>query len=170
MSHLLSLNPKKSIGPDGLSIRYLKEIAVEIASPLTELYNISLHTGVFPSDWKHCHITPVHKGGPLDDPSNFRPISVVPVLAKILEKIAYVQLASYLEQHCLLHPHQGAYRCGRSTENILLATTDYIVHSLHTGHSVCTEFLDFRKAFDSLDHAILLTKLYNLNASPDLLN
>ena len=77
LSHLQSLDPKKSTGPDGLSARFLKKIAVEIASPLTQLCNISLLTGAFPSDWKHSHITPVHKGGPFDDPSNFRPISVV---------------------------------------------------------------------------------------------
>ena len=112
LSHLQSLDLKKSTGADGLSARFLKEIAVEITSPLTQLYNISLLTGVFPSDWKHSHITPVHKGGPFDDPSNFRPISVVPVLAKILEKIVSIQLSSYLEQQSLLHPHQGAYRCG----------------------------------------------------------
>ena len=124
LSHLQSLDPKKSTGPDGLSARFLKEIAVEIASPLTQLYNISLLTGAFPSDWKHSHITPVHKDGPFDDPSNF-PISVVPVLAKILEKIVSIQLSSYLEQQSLLHPHQGAYRCGRSTEDILLAAVDF---------------------------------------------
>ena len=164
MSHLLSLNPKKPIGPDGLSARYLKEIAVEIAFPLTELYKISPHTGVFPSNWKHCHITPVHKAGHLDDPA-------ISILSLWLQNFGEdsVQLASYLEQHSLLHPYQGAYHCGRSTENIVLVATDYIVHFLDTGQSVCTAFLDFCKAFDSLDHVILLTKLYNWNTSPDVL-
>ena len=86
------------------------------------------------------------------------------MLAKILEKVVSIQLSSYLEQQSLLHPHQGAYRCGRSTEDILLA-----VHSLDTGQAVCAAFLDFHKAFDSLDHTILLTKLYNLNVSWDVL-
>ena len=113
------------------------------------LYNVSLHTEVFPSEWKHFHISPVYKGGPTDDPSNFWPISVVPVLAKILEKIVSIQLSSYLEQHC-----------GRSTKDILLAAVDFIVHSLDAGQWVCAAFLDFCKAFDSLDHVILLTKLH----------
>ena len=92
------------------------------------------------------------------------------MLAKILEKIVSIQLSSYLEQQSLLHRHQGAYRCGRSTEDILLAAVDFIVYSLDTGQAVCATFLDFRKAaFDSLDHTILLTKLYNLNVSRDVL-
>ena len=91
------------------------------------------------------------------------------MLAKILEKIVSIQLSSYLEQQSLLYPHQGTYRCGRSTEDILLAAIDFIVYSLDTGQAVCVTFLDFRKAFDSLDHTILLTKLYNLNVSRDVL-
>ena len=169
LSHLQSLNPRKSTGPDGLSARFLKEVSTEIAPALTDLFNISLSSGVFPSEWKRSHITPIQKGGPSDDPSNFRPISVVPVLAKILEKIVSIQLSSYLEQRSLLHPHQGAYRCGRSTEDILLAAVDCIVQSLDAGHPVCAAFLDFRKAFDSLDHVTLLTKLHHLNLSPQVL-
>jgi len=81
-------------------------------APLTLLYNVSLPTRVFSSEWKHSHFSTVHKGGPTDDPSNFRPISVVPALVKILEKIVSIQLSSYLEKHSRLHPHQGAYHCG----------------------------------------------------------
>ena len=172
LSHLQSLNPRKSTGHDGLSARFLKEVSAEIAPALTDLFNISLSSGVFPSEWKrsHMYITPIHKGGPSDDPSNFRPICVVPVLAKILEKTVSesIQLSSYLEQRSLLHPHQGAYRCGRSTEDILLAAVDCIVQSLDAGHPVCAAFLDFCKAFDSLDHVILLTKLHHLNLSPQV--
>ena len=77
-----------------MSARYLKEIAVEIAVPLTHLYNMSLQQGIIPQEWKLSHITPVHKGGNLDDPSNYRPISVVSVVAKIMEKIVSAQLSS----------------------------------------------------------------------------
>ena len=79
LSHLTSLDTSKSTGPDGLSARFefLKEIATEIAEPLTTLYNESLQTDIIPQEWKHSHITPVHKGGSFDDPSNFRPIAVV---------------------------------------------------------------------------------------------
>ena len=96
-SHLQHLDTKKSIGPDGLSARFLKSVMCEIAVPLTKLFNESLKAGVFPSQWKRSHITPVHKGGATSDPGNFRPISVVPVLAKILEKIVSSQLSDYFE-------------------------------------------------------------------------
>ena len=156
---LSSLNVQKSTGPDGLSARYLKEIAVEIVTPLIHLYNMSLKGGIIPQDWKQSHISPVHKGGNFDDPSIYRPISVVSVVAKVLEKIVSDQLSLYLENHKLLHPHQGAYWHGKSTEDILLVVVDSIVHHLDNGKYVCVAFLDLKKAFDSLDHCILLTQL-----------
>ena len=163
--HLCSLDVSKSTGPDGLSAHYLKEIAVEIVVPLTYLYNRSLQQGIVPQVWKRSHITLVHKGSSLDEPSNFRPISVVSVVAKILEKIVSTQLSFYLENHNLLHHHQGAYRHGKSTEDILLVAVDSIVHHLDKGESVCAAFLDLRKAFDSLDHSILLNELSRLGMS-----
>jgi len=126
----------------------------------------SLKAGVFPSEWKRSHRTPVHNGGPTNDPCNFRPISVVPVLAKILEEIVSAQLSEYFVQHSLLRPHQGAYRCGKSTEVILLVAVDFIVQCLDDGKAVYASFLDFRKAFDSLDYHILLDKLFQLNVYP----
>ena len=81
-SHLLSLDITKSTGPDNLSAKFLRTIADQIAIPLTDLFNCSLRTGEVPSEWKRSHITPIHKGDSPDDPSNFRPISVVPILAR----------------------------------------------------------------------------------------
>ena len=96
--HLLqNLDEKKSIGPNGISARFLREVAAEVVDPLTMLYNKSLKTGVFPDDWKRCNVTPVHKGGSSSAPGNYRPISVVPVVAKILEKVVAQQLSSYFE-------------------------------------------------------------------------
>ena len=112
--------------------------------------------------FKKSHVTPVHKGGDTSDPSNFCPISVVPIVAKILEKLIVNQLCGYLESHQLFHEHQGAYRCGRSSEQILLYAVDTIINSLDGGKVVCAAFLDLRKAFDSLDHALLLQHLHHL--------
>ena len=119
LTHLSSLDVGKSTGSDQLSSRFLKEVAGEVVVPLTNLFNYSLQHTVVPLAWKRSHITPVFKGGAPNDASNYRPIAVVPVVAKILEKIVATQLGTYLEQNNLLHPHQGAYRCGRSTEDIL---------------------------------------------------
>ena len=161
-AHLSSLDVRKSTGPDDLSSRFLKEVASEIAEPLTSLFNYSLQEKVVPTAWKRSHITPVHKGGASDDPSNYRPIAVVPVVAKVLEKIVSTQLSMYLERNNLLHPHQGAYRSGKSTEDILLLAVDRIATSLDKRNVVCAAFIDLRKAFDSLDHCLLLQRISEL--------
>ena len=147
------LDIRKSTGPDGISARFLREVAVEITEPLTYLYKF------IPSDWKQSNVTAVYKQGPCDDPSNYRPISVLPIIAEVLEKLVGSQLNSYCEENQLLSPYQGAYRCGRSTEQILLFAVDTIVNALDSRKVVCAVFLDLRKAFDSLDHVVLLERL-----------
>jgi len=81
---------------------------------------------------------------------------VVPIIAKLLEKIVSIQFSRYLEQNKLLDQHQGAFQCGKSTEDILLLAVDHIVASLDEGKAVCAAFLYLRKAFDTLDHCLLL--------------
>ena len=117
-------------GPDGLPARFLKEVSNEIVKPLTVLYNESLQTGIIPLEWKRSHITPVHKGGPADDATNYRPIAVVSVVVKILEKLVATELSRYLESTAQLHPHQTAYRLGKSTEDILRVAVDIISNSI----------------------------------------
>ena len=92
--------------------------------------------------------------------------SVVPILAKVLEKIVSVQFIQYLENDNLLHPYQGAFHCGKSTEDILLLTVDHIVNTLD---AVCATFLDLKKAFDSLDHCILLQEIDDLGVAGPVL-
>ena len=140
----------------------MREIAADIVVPLTKLYNLSLRTATVPDEWKRSNITPVHKSGPQNNRSNFRPISVVSIVAKILEKFVAAQLETYFETNQLLSPYQGAYRNGRSTEQILLFVTDLIVHALDNHKVVCSAFLDLRKAFDSLDHVLLLQRLNSM--------
>ena len=121
---------------DGLSACFLREVAVEIVVLFTHLYNMSLHQGIVLQAWKQSHITPIHKGGPTDDPSNYRPISVVCMVAKILEKIVSTgQLSSYLEDYQLLHPYQGAYiiMVKVHLRSDILVAVDTIVHHLDEG-------------------------------------
>ena len=88
-------------------------------------------------------MTPIYKDGDKADPSNFRPISVVPVATKILEKLIASHLGMYLESHNFLHEHQGAYHHGKSSEQIFLCAVDSIVRALDQGLVVCSAFLDF---------------------------
>ena len=99
VAQLQHLDVRKSTGSDGFSARFLKEVAVEIAEPLTAIYNKLLQSRVVP------FVTPVHKGGDDNNPTNFCPISVVPIVAKVLEKLIANQLTAYLEDHQLLHDH-----------------------------------------------------------------
>lgn len=112
MSLLHHLDVRKSVGPDGLSARFLKVVAEQIVTPLTKIYNKSLESGVVPQSWKCSNVTPVHKGGSHNDPGNFWSISVVPIVAKILERIVSNQLYSFFEEN----EYQRAYRRGKSTE------------------------------------------------------
>ena len=121
-----------------------------------------MSSGTIPLEWKKCNVTPIHKSGSFEDPGNFRPISVVPIIAKLLEKIVAYQLNSYFEKHGLLFDYQGAYRRGRSTEQLLLTAIDTIIHAIDNKAIACVAFLDLRKAFDSLDHVILLQRLNSL--------
>ena len=94
---LQGLNTRKSAGPDGISALFLQQTAEIIAEPLTIIYNHSLNTGTVPLAWKRSNVTPVHKGGDAKNPGNFRPISVVPIVAKVLEKLVADQLGLFLE-------------------------------------------------------------------------
>ena len=154
------LSVKKSVGPDGLSAKFLKEISAEITIPLT---NKSLETGVFPSDFMRYNVTPVYKSGAKDNPGNFCPISVVFVVAKVMKKIVAQQLSSYFENNHLLSPYQCAYRRNKSTEQLLMVAIDTIAQALDNKICPCVAFLDLQKAFfDSLDHNILLQRLNTL--------
>ena len=105
------------MGPDGISAQFLKEVASKIAQPLAIIYNKSLDAGVIPSARKKSNVTPIHKSGSFDNPSNYRPISVVPIVAKLLEKVVSSQLSAHLESHCLLSDYQGAYRKSKSIQS-----------------------------------------------------
>lgn len=138
---LLHLGVRKATGSDSVSAFFLKAVACEIAKPLTLIFNKSLNTGLVLSAWKCCNVSPVYKGGDKGDLGNFCPISVVLVVAKILEKLIASRLSSYLEHHNFLHEHQKAYHHGRSAEQILLFAVDTIVHALDQGMVVCAAFL-----------------------------
>ena len=164
VSSLLSkLNTRKSTGPDNLSALFLQRVSKCIAVPLTNIYNYSLNTGTVPSAWKRSNLIPVHKGGDTDDPGNYRPISVVPIVTKIrIREDNHYTNKYFYEAASLL---QEAYRQGRSAEQILLYATDAIIQAMDAGKSVCAAFLDLRKAFDSLDCHLSLNRLFELRVS-----
>ena len=104
-----------------------------LCDSLTALYNESLHTGMIPLEWKRSHITPIHKRGSRDDPSNFCPIAVISVIAKILGKLVTGHLSAHLQSNHVLHQSLGAYQHGKSTADILLVSIYSITSFLDKG-------------------------------------
>lgn len=153
------LSKSKSVGHDGVPLHALRQCFPVIGPHILHLVNTSLLSGVVPSSWKLATVVPIHKSGPRDQPSNFRPISILPVLSKICEKVVCHQLTSYLETCRILAPSQYAYRRRHSTEDALTDVVEWMTRRIDGGHVVTVTSIDLSRAFDSVDHDILLQKL-----------
>ena len=152
---LLSLDTTKACRLDGLSPRFLKISANVITNPLVKIFNMSLLHGKFPGLLKIAKVTPIHKKGSKSDKSNYRPISILPILTKIFEKHVSDHLKSYLDSNNLLYTNQSGFRSNHSCETALTATADNWISSINSNNYVGTVFLDLSKAFDLVNHEIL---------------
>ena len=139
----------------------LIRMASSILSPLfTTIYNESINTEVVPDILKISRITPIYKSGNSADPNNYRPISTLSPFAKVLERLVYDQLELFLTKKKIIYDYQFGFRKGYSTEQAILEITDNIKTSIDNKEITCGVFLDFSKAFDTINHQILLRKLY----------
>ncbi|KAF2351298.1 Reverse transcriptase domain [Trinorchestia longiramus] len=159
---LYSLKNTKAVGHDNISLQYIKD-SFNVTAPLLHLIiNTSIATNKFPDPWKHSIIKPLHKAGDINTASNYRPISLLPVLSKILEKVIFNQLSTHLHKSNLLHPNQYAYRKYTSTQDALLNVTEKIYSDIDNKNVTLLLLLDLSKAFDSVEHERLLQKISNL--------
>ena len=156
---LQGLKASKGTGLDNISPRMLKDYAVVVAKPLTRIINESLSQRTVPSECKYAKVTPLYKRGISTDMDNYRPISVLPVVSKVLERVVHHQLHSFLSKHRLLSPFQCGFRRNHSTEFAAIAFSDYIRRGMDLGLLTKAVFIDLGKAFDSVDHEILISKL-----------
>lgn len=156
-------------GPDRISNYILKNCAPSVASYLIVLFRKSFEQSELPLDWKNANVVPVHKSGDKTKTSNYRPISLTSVSCKTLEHIIYTNLISHLQGNNFFHPTQHGFRTGYSCDTQLVEFTHDIATSINHGSQVDCVFLDFRKAFDSVSHTLLLQKLSTIHIPNTLL-
>ena len=164
------LRPTAASGPDGYPAIVLKQCKHELAVPLSILWNKSMDTSYIPSSLKLNLITPNHKGGSKSTPANYRPVALTSHLIKIYEKVLRNKISTFLDTNNLLNKNQHGFRSGRSCLTQLLAHHDNIISLLEDGMNVDVVYLDFAKAFDKVDHNLVLTKAQALGINGRLLS
>ena len=157
--HLKSLNRKKADGLDKIPNCLLKDAATVIAPPLAFIINMSLKSGIVPSEFKCGKVIPVYKSGPQNNIDNYRPITILPTISKILEKCVHSQLMMYLETNKFLSINQFGFRSKRSTELATTLFTDNIRKAMDKGEMTGAVYIDLSKAFDTISHCAIITKL-----------
>lgn len=155
-----SLDSKKASGPYSIPSKILDTITTEISSILSDIFNLSFEIGKFIDPLKYVKVVPIfkNKGSPFEV-SNFRPISLLSNVDKILEKLVHARLTSFLTHNKILFEKQFGFRSKHSTQHNLITLSEEIRKSLDKGEFSCGVFLDLRKAFDTVDHKILLKKM-----------
>lgn len=150
-----------AIGLDSIPIKFIKLILPLIIKPLKYLFNQILNTGIYPKMWKTSKIIPIRKKKSSSTLANLRPISILSALSKAFERVAKGQISAFIARNNLLSPYQSGYRSGHSIKTAMLRVCDDIGVVLDKGGNMVMILLDFSKAFDTISHANLCTKLKN---------
>ena len=153
------LSTSKAIGVDKISVKILKISASAISPSLADIFSYAIINSSFPNDCKIARVLPLYKNGPRNLPGNYRPISILPVISKVFERILYIQLYQYLTANQLLSKHQFGFRQHHTTTYALLDSTNIWYVNMDWKMFNLVVFLDLKKALDTVNHEILLRKL-----------
>ena len=156
---VLKLKNSKSTGLDNIDTGVIKLSLPYILPALTHIVNLSINKCEFPSQWKVAKIIPLYKKEDPLDVKNYRPVALLPILSKVLEKIVFMQISQYLEANCLIHPNHHGFRAFHSTTTSLIQMYDRWVDAMENKKYTGVCFLDLSAAFDIVDHSLLLQKL-----------
>ena len=154
-----NLKNSKSTGLDDIDTSTLKLIIHDILPALTHIINLSLTTLTFPSSWKLAKIIPLLKKGDPLNPQNYRPVALLAIMSKVLERVIFKQVVKYVEGNCLLHPSHHGSRAGHSTSTAIIEMYDSWIKCVEEGEMAGVMMIDLSAAFDLVDHPLLLQKL-----------
>ena len=165
-----TLHLGKASGPDGINNYILKEVAYQMSYPLSQIYNQSLNTSIFPSSWKISNVCPILKSGDSAIASNYRPVSLLNTMEKVFERIVLKNVFYYLKVTNFFTPSQSAFLPGDSTVNQVVFLYNKICKALDEGLEIRVIFFDISKAFDKVWHEGLLYKLFKAGIGGKLLS
>jgi hypothetical protein len=167
---LKRLPSKSSVDSDNLSYRILKYGDITMATRLLDLYSLSLEICRVPTAWKTAVVSPIHKKGPKQLVSNYRPISVTSCCCRVLERLINSQIVQFLNNNNIISDTQHGFCSGRSTDTIMLKFYDYLTDALDKNQIVDCVFFDFQKAFDTVPHHLLISRLSSVGIRGNALN
>ena len=152
-------NTKEDI--DTISVPIFKKFHHNLVNILCDIINLSFITGCFPKCFKHATVIPIFKKGDRSNPTNYRPIALLPFISKIFERCIFTRLTNYATANNLLSPNQFGFTKGKSTHDAIILLTEKIYECLNAGDGsfILNVFIDFKKCFDTIDHEICCNKL-----------
>ena len=167
---LSTLDKSKATGLDNIPARFVSDAAEQITPSIAHIINNSITQGKVPQEWKVAKVTPLYKKGNKTDSGNYRPVSVLSIISKVMERIIYDQMYVYLETNNILYDLQSGFRKSYSTETCLSYLTDHLKAEIDQRNFCGMLLIDLQKAFDTVNHNILLYKLTAMGFKSNVLN